>query len=205
MGKVLQNKLRKQQALLDSAYELFTTIGFTRTTIRDIALKADVAKGTFYLYFNDKVEIRDALIRAKASQLLQKAFASMEDRVSNGSDEMDTAGKFIYIIDYIIDYISGDINFVKFMSKHLSWGLFTGEQHKVQYHDENMAPVTDFQEYIHLMLEAGWCEDTRTAASNFHSDGTGKLHLLRPYPLHRAGKYRGIQAVSLPQHQAAGQ
>lgn len=153
MGKVLQNKLRKQQALLDSAYELFTTIGFTRTTIRNIALKADVAKGTFYLYFNDKVEIRDALIRAKASQLLQKAFASMEDRVSNGSDEMDTAGKFIYIIDYIIDYISGDINFVKFMSKHLSWGLFTGEQHKVQYHDENMAPVTDFQEYIHLMLE----------------------------------------------------
>ena len=153
MGKVLQNKLRKQQALLDSAYELFTTIGFTKTTIRDIALKADVAKGTFYLYFNDKVEIRDALIRAKASQLLQEAFASMADHVLAGPDEMDTADKFIYIIDYIIDYISGDINFVKFMSKHLSWGLFYGKHHEVQYHDEDNAPVTDFREYIHHMLE----------------------------------------------------
>lgn len=153
MGKVLQNKLRKQKALLDSAYDLFTTIGFTKTTIRDIALNAGVAKGTFYLYFNDKDDIRDALIRAKASQLLKEAFASMASYVSEGADEMDTADKFIYIIDYIVDYVSGDINFVKFISKNLSWGLFMGSHHEVQYYEEDGDPVVNFAEYIRRMLE----------------------------------------------------
>lgn len=154
MSKVLQNKLQKQKALLDSAYELFTTIGFTKTTIRDIAHKAGVAKGTFYLYFNDKVEIRDALVRAKSSQLIQDACSAMDSQLESGSARMDTADKFIYIIDYLVDYVAGDTNFLRFMSKHLSWGLFTGSHHTVQYHsEEDKAPVIDFVDYIGKMLE----------------------------------------------------
>lgn len=153
MGKVLQNKLRKQQALLDSAYDLFTTVGFTRTTIRDIAQNAGVAKGTFYLYFNDKDEIRDALIRAKASQLLKDAFASMAEFTAGSTDEMDTADKFIYIIDYIVNYVAGDINFVRFISKNLSWGLFMDNHHEVQYHEADGDPVVNFAGYIRQMLE----------------------------------------------------
>lgn len=153
MGKVLQNKLRKQQALLDSAYDLFTTVGFTRTTIRDIAQNAGVAKGTFYLYFNDKDEIRDALIRAKASQLLKDAFASMAELTAGSTDEMDTADKFIYIIDYIVNYVAGDINFVRFISKNLSWGLFMDNHHEVQYHEADGDPVVNFAGFIRQMLE----------------------------------------------------
>lgn len=155
MGKVLQNKLRKQQALLDSAYELFTTIGFSKTTIRDIAHKAGVAKGTFYLYFNDKVAIRDALIRSKASLLLQEACASMDEFLSSQDSELDTADKFIYIINYFVDYVSEDISFLKFMSKHLSWGLFTESHKTTQYvSDADKSPVIDFVEYIQNMLKA---------------------------------------------------
>lgn len=155
MGKVLQNKLQKQKALLDSAYELFTTIGFNKTTIRDIAHKAGVAKGTFYLYFNDKVEIRDALVRAKSSQLIQDACAAMDEQLAGGTADMDTADKFIYIINYLIDYVASDTNYLRFMSKHLSWGLFTGSHHTVQYHsEEDSSPVIDFGDYIGKMLEA---------------------------------------------------
>ena len=154
MGKVLQNKLQKQKALLDSAYELFTTLGFSKTTIRDIAHKAGVAKGTFYLYFEDKVEIRDALVRAKASQLLQDACASMDQHLAGSSPDMDTADKFIYIIDYLIDYVSKDPNFLRFLSKHLTWGLFMGQHHTVQYHsDEDSTHVIDFVDYVGKMLE----------------------------------------------------
>ena len=155
MSKVLQNKLQKQKALLDSAYELFTTIGFNKTTIRDIAHKAGVAKGTFYLYFNDKVEIRDALVLAKSSQLIQDACAAMDEQLAGGTADMDTADKFIYIINYLIDYVAGDTNYLRFMSKHLSWGLFTGSHHTVQYHsEEDASPVIDFVDYIGKMLEA---------------------------------------------------
>lgn len=37
MKKVEQNKMLKKEALLESAYELFTTLGFHKTSISDIA------------------------------------------------------------------------------------------------------------------------------------------------------------------------
>ena len=158
MGKALQNKLRKRAALLDSAYELFTTLGFSKTTIRDIAGKAGVAKGTFYLYFKDKTDIRDALIRAKASQLLQDACRSMDEYLRSSGADVDIADKFIYIINYIVDYVARDVHFTRFISKHLSWGLFAaGQRTPHEYYgleDENTAPLIDFVEYITGMLEA---------------------------------------------------
>ena len=54
MTKVDMKKNKKRQDILDAAYELFTTKGFSNTTIMNIALKAGVGKGTFYLYFDSK-------------------------------------------------------------------------------------------------------------------------------------------------------
>ena len=158
MGKALENKLKKRTALLDSAYELFTTMGFTKTTIRDIAHKAGVAKGTFYLYFKDKTDIRNALIRSKASQVLQMACKSMDKLQTRQNSEMDVADKFVYIIDYIVDYLARDVLFVNFISKHLSWGMFAnGQRTSREYYgltDEDDVSLIDFSDYIHKMLEA---------------------------------------------------
>ena len=57
MRKSDLNKQKKREALLNTAFELFTTQGITRTTINNIVEAAGVAKGTFYLYFKDKYEI----------------------------------------------------------------------------------------------------------------------------------------------------
>ena len=67
MGKVDENKHQKMDALFQSAYDLFLNQGIEKTSISDIAKKAGVAKGTFYLYFADKYEIRDRLIARTAS------------------------------------------------------------------------------------------------------------------------------------------
>ena len=56
------NKLEKERRLLDTAFKLFTEKGVKDTSIQDIVDNANVAKGTFYLYFKDKYEIRDVLI-----------------------------------------------------------------------------------------------------------------------------------------------
>ena len=157
MGKVLQNKIQKRSSLLDSAFELFTTVGFTDTTIRDIASKAGVAKGTFYLYFKDKTDIRDALIRAKASKLLQDAYESMEAHKNDPGEAMDAADKFIYIIDHIVASVAKDSYFVKFISKHLSWGLFAkGPRTPGEYYgvEETAEPALDFEVQIQNMLDA---------------------------------------------------
>lgn len=50
MGKVDENKHQKMDALFQSAYDLFLNQGIEKTSISDIAKKAGVAKGTFYLY-----------------------------------------------------------------------------------------------------------------------------------------------------------
>ena len=62
MKKVEINKKKKQDALLNTAYQLFTEKGFQKTSISDIVNEAGVAKGTFYLYFKDKLDIRYKLI-----------------------------------------------------------------------------------------------------------------------------------------------
>ena len=62
MGKLELNKKRKKSALYNTAFELFTTKGLAKTTISDIVENAGVAKGTFYLYFKDKYDIRNISI-----------------------------------------------------------------------------------------------------------------------------------------------
>ena len=67
MGKLELNKKKKKDALFNTAFELFTTKGLTKTTISDIVNQAGVAKGTFYLYFKDKYDIRNKLVSHKTS------------------------------------------------------------------------------------------------------------------------------------------
>ena len=54
MGKIEVNKKQKKESLLNTAFSLFTSKGFQKTSISDIVDNAGVAKGTFYLYFSDK-------------------------------------------------------------------------------------------------------------------------------------------------------
>lgn len=73
MGKVDENKKKKKEALFNTAYELFTTKGINSTAISDIVEKAGVAKGTFYLYFKDKYDIKNKLVAHKTHELFDKA------------------------------------------------------------------------------------------------------------------------------------
>ena len=56
------SKTDKKNLLIESATELFKTDGIKNTTVSDITGKANVAKGTFYLYFKDKDEIVNTVI-----------------------------------------------------------------------------------------------------------------------------------------------
>ena len=49
--------VRNRKALLNAAEKLIAEKGFERVTIDEVAETADLAKGTFYHYFNDKNEI----------------------------------------------------------------------------------------------------------------------------------------------------
>jgi AcrR family transcriptional regulator len=54
----------RRQQLLEAARTLFAEKGYHDTTVDDITRAADVAKGTFYLYFSEKREIYLEVIRS---------------------------------------------------------------------------------------------------------------------------------------------
>lgn len=120
MGKLELNKKLKKDALFNTAFELFTTKGLNKTTISDIVEKAGVAKGTFYLYFKDKYDIRNKLISHKSSEIFLKAAEDL-DKLDH---EPDFEEQIIFLIDHIINQLNSDKSLLTFISKNLSWGIF---------------------------------------------------------------------------------
>ena len=146
MGKLETNKQLKENSLLNTAFEFFTTKGFSKTSISDIVGHAGVAKGTFYLYFKDKYDIRNRLICHKSSQLFRTAVADLrqEEKLKDFSFE----DKIIYIIDNIINQLNENQALLTFISKNLSWGVFkTALTTPISDSDMNFADI------YHQMLE----------------------------------------------------
>ncbi|MBO5575263.1 MAG: helix-turn-helix transcriptional regulator [Ruminococcus sp.] len=120
MGKLDINKKKKENSLLDTAFELFTTKGLAKTSISDIVSKAGVAKGTFYLYFKDKYELRNRLIAHKSSQMFKKAIEQMKQTDMEHDFETD----IIFVVDNMINQLCENKTTLSFISKNLSWGVF---------------------------------------------------------------------------------
>ena len=78
MGKVEDNKKLKMNTLLQTAFDLFTGKGFAKTTVSDIVNQAGLAKGTFYLYFKDKLDIRYKLIAKKSAEVFKHAYQELQ-------------------------------------------------------------------------------------------------------------------------------
>ena len=119
MSKLEINKKQKRESLLNSAFSLFTSNGINKTSISDIVEKSGVAKGTFYLYFKDKYDIRNMLISHKASQLFHNA-----DEALSKTDITDIFDEIVFIADHVINQFCEDKSLLLFISKNLSWGIF---------------------------------------------------------------------------------
>lgn len=121
MGKVEENKQNKRSSLLSNAYKLFLDKGFNKTTISDIANGAGLAKGTFYLYFKDKYDLRDELVARKSAQILMEAVEAVKLR----PEPLETFEDYLMaLVDYILNYLQRNKMQLKFISKNLSWGIF---------------------------------------------------------------------------------
>jgi len=60
----------RREAILAAALEEFSACGFEATRLDDVARRANVAKGTIYLYFRDKESLFQELVRATLTPLV---------------------------------------------------------------------------------------------------------------------------------------
>lgn len=151
MEKSEENKKKKESKLLDTAFTLFTEKGIKNTSIQDIVDQAGVAKGTFYLYFKDKYEIRDVLICRKAQRLFHDAILALnESYIENFTDQI------IFVINYVIDELTRNPILLQFISKNLSWGVYNKTINRISDNLEEDGLYTLFLKGIqenHIQLE----------------------------------------------------
>lgn len=116
---ILNKRINKSDRLLDAAYELFLENGDIDVSIQDIARRAGVAKGTFYLYFRDKDDLREALIARKSNEFFRQAVGAL-----HASDIVDFSDQVIFVINYLINTLSDNQMALRLIAKNLSFGLF---------------------------------------------------------------------------------
>lgn len=132
MKNIEEKKQEKEKTLLNAAFDLFTKKDIKCTSIQDIVDKAGVAKGTFYLYFKDKYEIRDTLIAKKSKKLFIAALDALrKEKISSFSEEI------VFIIDHVINQLNNDKLLLKFISKNLSWGIYNKNVMKLTDNDNH--------------------------------------------------------------------
>lgn len=126
------NEENKETRLLNTAFKLFTEKGIKDTSIQEIVDNADVGKGTFYLYFKDKYEIRDVLIAKKSHKLFNDALIDLrQTNITNLSEQV------IFIVNHVIDELKKNQLLLKFISKNLSWGIYNKTVNKIYENSEN--------------------------------------------------------------------
>ena len=117
MSTVEGKKQEKRRALLDAAYELFLERGTAKTSVEDITSRAKVAKGTFYMYFQDKGAVMQALLGRVSYQLLNNACEAVERQTG-----LETfPDKMVAVIDHIIEALRRDTVVLKFLERNFVW------------------------------------------------------------------------------------
>lgn len=117
MGSNLQKqKEEKKQNLIRSACELFMENGISKTSIDQIVNRANVAKGTFYLYFKDKTAICDAAIVQISNQILSNAKKELEQ-----SNIVNMVDRVLFVADYIIEYLKSHQKLLRMVQRNFSW------------------------------------------------------------------------------------
>lgn len=117
---VLKGKNEKREKILKEGFLLFQQKGTENTSIQEIVDHAGVAKGTFYLYFKDKYDLQEQLIIKESYELFHHALEKLEKEQKKKFDE-----QIIFIINEVIDELIKNQALLKFISKNLSFGLYS--------------------------------------------------------------------------------
>lgn len=143
MTKTDQKKQKKIDSIMQSTLELFISKGFNNTSISDIVKKSGVAKGTFYLYFKDKYDLRNILVAHESYKLFIKANTNL---IESGIETFQE--KIIFLANDILDQLDKNQRLLTLISKNLSWGVF-----KQSLFEQEKKYDLDYREIYAVMLE----------------------------------------------------
>lgn len=72
----------KEEIILNAAFEVFREKGFTNASMKDIAVKAGLGKGTLYEYFQNKEDLFIQVVKAKACDFFNKIKQRISSKIT---------------------------------------------------------------------------------------------------------------------------
>ncbi len=94
MGTAQRKEREKQQRkeeIIQAAEQLFFSRGFEQSTMDDIAEKAELSKGTLYLYFKSKEDLQMAVAR-RSILLLRSITLKAAEKAGNAIEKLQRMG-----------------------------------------------------------------------------------------------------------------
>jgi AcrR family transcriptional regulator len=96
-----REKLARREAIMESAQELFFAKGFNATTMDEIAHRAELSKGTLYLYFASKEELYGSVMSEGLNILFDRLKEALEQDIPP-DQKIRKLGEVYY--RYYLDY-----------------------------------------------------------------------------------------------------
>ena len=75
-------KFARRRRILEAAEAVFGARGYHGASIAEIALRADLAAGTIYLYFRDKADLYGSMIVEKMNEVVSRVEAALKSDAS---------------------------------------------------------------------------------------------------------------------------
>ena len=124
MTRVLKKKkIERQDRIFNAAFKLFNEKGFTKTSMKDIALEAHLGVGTLYNYYPSKGDLLLELNKSKMEELFQEGEKYL-DSIKNSNKKCRQVLKdlirevFTYMLQLNKEYLQ-DIFSAFFQSKKM--------------------------------------------------------------------------------------
>ncbi|MCJ7823309.1 MAG: TetR/AcrR family transcriptional regulator [Anaerolineales bacterium] len=89
MSRTVKEYDVRRGEILTTAQDLFFSKGYEATTVQEIIDAVGIAKGTFYHYFDSKVDLLDALILSMTELQLQNAKSILDEGELNAAQKME--------------------------------------------------------------------------------------------------------------------
>ena len=94
--------LNKEERIIESSIEVFLEKGIEKATVSEIVKKAEIAQGTFYLYFDSKLSVMPKI----AEVMVEKMLEELSQNVTGGSIEEEIQSVIDSIFNITKEYKS---------------------------------------------------------------------------------------------------
>ncbi|HSM56974.1 MAG TPA: TetR/AcrR family transcriptional regulator [Candidatus Sulfomarinibacteraceae bacterium] len=111
MARTVKEYDERYAEFLEVAQALFYSKGYEQTSVKEIIDTVGVAKGTFYHYFDSKVDLLESLVQALAEQLYAQALASLEPMLAD--ETIGASEKFERLFAHVGQWKAANPGFVR--------------------------------------------------------------------------------------------